>query len=135
MSRNKGFTLIELMIALAIVAIISAIAYPAYTKSAMKGRRGEAKAALTQASQALERCYTQYGTYNNAACTEYSAVTGGAYVDTQNHFYHVTGTVTGTTYTLTATAVSTGPQNSDTGCTAMTLDNTGAQGPSAGSCW
>lgn len=135
MSRNKGFTLIELMIAMAILAIIAAIAYPAYTKSALKGRRGDAKAILTQESQALERCYTQYGTYNNAACTAYSAVTGGASMNSANGYYTVTGTVTGTSYTLTAAAVSTGPQNSDTGCTSMTLDNTGAQGPSGAGCW
>lgn len=133
MTRNRGFTLIELMIAMAILAIIAAIAYPAYTKSAQKGRRGDAKAALTQVSQAMERCYTQYGVYNSGSCTEYAAITGGNSVQSPSKLYNVTGTVSGVDYTLTATAVSSGPQANDTGCTAMTLSSTGAQGPS--SCW
>lgn len=133
MVRHKGFTLIELMVTVAIVGIIAAVAYPAYLKSAQKGRRGDAKSALTQYAQALERCYTEFGNYQSINCPVYSKLTGVGYTSTASLYTVTVSNLTNTTYTLTATAVSTGPQAKDTGCTAMTLDNTGTQGPSG--CW
>ena len=52
---NRGFTLIELMIVVAIVAILTSVAYPAYTSSIIKGKRAEARAALTELMQQQER--------------------------------------------------------------------------------
>lgn len=140
--KQKGFTLIELMVTVAIVAIIAAIAYPSYLKSAQKGRRADAKASLTQYSQALERCYTEYGFYKSSRCGVFTTLQGGGY-NTAHGYYVVTApSVTSTTYALAATAVSTGPQASDTGCTIMTLNNQGQQGSGSatatsdtGSCW
>ena len=59
----RGFTLIELMIAVAIVALLAAIAIPSYQDSVWKGKRAEAKAAIFKALQAEERYYTQNNTY------------------------------------------------------------------------
>lgn len=56
---SKGFTLIELMIALAIVAIVAAIAYPSYQGSVRKSRRADARAVLLEAAQFMERRYTE----------------------------------------------------------------------------
>lgn len=61
--KASGFTLIELMIAVAIVAVLAAIAYPAYLDSVWKAKRAEAKAAIFKALQAEERYYTQNNTY------------------------------------------------------------------------
>ena len=61
--KHQGFTLIELMIVVAVVAILSSIAYPSYTEYVRRGHRAEARAGLLQAQQWLERAATATGTY------------------------------------------------------------------------
>lgn len=61
--KTHGFSLIEVMIAVAIVGILAAIAYPAYTNQIAKGRRAECRAGLMQALQQQERYFTQFNAY------------------------------------------------------------------------
>jgi type IV pilus assembly protein PilE len=63
-ARAGGFTLIELMITVAIIGILASIAYPAYTKQIAKGRRAECRSGLMQAMQQQERYYTQFNAYS-----------------------------------------------------------------------
>ena len=59
----QGFSLIELMIALAIVGILGAIAYPSYTSSVLKGKRAQGRSALAELMQQQERYLTQNNVY------------------------------------------------------------------------
>ena len=62
-SRSRGFTLIELMIVVGVVAILAAIAYPSYTSSVLKGRRAQGRTALAELMQQQERFTTQRNCY------------------------------------------------------------------------
>lgn len=64
--QAKGFTLIELMIVVAIIGIIAAIAYPSYQEQVKSTRRGDAQGALMSFASAMERYYTQNGSYIGA---------------------------------------------------------------------
>lgn len=62
--RAKGFTLIELMIVVAVIGILTAIAYPSYQDSVRKSRRTDAKSALLELAQFMERNYTLSNRYD-----------------------------------------------------------------------
>lgn len=67
MSKNRGFTLIELMIVVVIIAVLAMIAYPSYQEQVRKTRRAQAKADLMELVQALERKFTVDRDYSNPA--------------------------------------------------------------------
>lgn len=121
--RSAGFTLIELMIVVAIVGVLAAVAYPNYREYVMKGNRSDAKASLTRSAQELTRCFTSFNRYDHDDCAE-AALYDAAYVSTEG-YYALTAVINPTTFVLTATAA--GTQLADTNCTTFTLSNTGAR--------
>lgn len=67
MSHHRGFTLIEVMLVVAILGILAAIAIPNFSEHLRKGRRADAMGALVNFSAAMERYYTQHNTYLGTA--------------------------------------------------------------------
>jgi type IV pilus assembly protein PilE len=131
--KQRGVTLMELMVVVVIVSILAAIAYPSYRAQVRRSNRTEARVALEQTAGALEKCYTRYMAYNdNANCPAANQFNAGAGYNTQRGLYRVTANIpTATQFTVTATAL--GGQLSDTGCTAMSINETGTRLPAG--CW
>jgi len=121
--RQQGFTLIELMIVVAVVAILSAIAYPSYAEYVRRGHRADARAGLLQAAQWLERAATATGVYPTALPTALTW-SGDA---TKRYTIGLKAGNTNAAFTLIATRKSPGPQASDK-CGDFTLSNTGVRG-------
>ena len=132
-----GFSLIELMIVIAIVGLLASIATPSYVGYLARGKRAEAKQALLDNALFLETYYTTRGFYATAKDSNTAPalpVTQVPSSGTAN--YTIAAAVTNTSYTLTATAVN---SMASDGCGNLTLTNTGTQGVSGSysvaDCW
>lgn len=138
--KSKGFTLIELMVVVAVVAILASIAIPSYRDQIRSGRRGDAQAALMGLAQAMERDFTLKGTYRCAdsadvsktdysTCTDDANATPGVYatqspIDGSTKFYNLTiVSANATSYVLRAT-----PIGDQIGNGILELTSTGVKG-------
>lgn len=130
---NSGFTLIELIIAVAIIAIITAIALPLYETQMQQTRRTTAQSDMLELTQWMERRYSNGFDYRDAGNDP--ALPFDQSPQNGNAFYNISfsGNVTRNAFTLQA--VPTGPQANDD-CGTLTLDEQGNRGADqATGCW
>lgn len=136
MHAASGFTLIEIMITVGIIAIVGAIAFPAYEKQAQKSRRADGIALLMDAAAREERFVVDNNRYTDEVVNAATHATDpglGMSADSQKGYYTLSIALGTPAYTLTATAQN--GQENDV-CKNLTLTSTGVRSASASSnCW
>ena len=138
-ARYKGFTLIELMIVVAIIGIIAGIAYPSFGESVKKARRSDARGGLVElalSQSKLRGSCTTYGSTIGAANSCANSTVKGSSTSENGYYSFAISGATGNAFVLTASAK--GAQLKDTDCLSMTVtvnasNPKGLKAPEA--CW
>jgi type IV pilus assembly protein PilE len=128
-TAHRGFTLIELMIAVAVIGILAAIAYPSYTQHVLKSRRAEAKAALLDLAARQERYFSINNRYANAP-SELGYAGAQFPVDVlsgRQAYYQLSSNVGAPATSYMARATPVGAQSQDT-CGTFSINHLGVQG-------
>jgi type IV pilus assembly protein PilE len=130
-ARSAGFTLIELMVVMVILAIVTAIAVPSYRNYVIRANRSDAKAATLAMASQLERCYTRFNAYDDGNCS----VDVSDVRSLEGH-YLVSAVVDASTFTITATPQGTQAEDpcGSFSLTSSDIKTVGGSEPAA-QCW
>jgi type IV pilus assembly protein PilE len=139
--RQRGFTLVELMIVVLVAAILAAIAFPLYLNQVRESHRTDARSALLDLAGREERYFATRNTYTNDSTALGYTTAGNTWPQTVGSgFYQIaqpTVVASPPSYSITATAV--GTQANDTACATLTVTSSGQQTStgtgSASTCW
>jgi type IV pilus assembly protein PilE len=143
---QRGFTLIELMIAVVVIGILSAIAIPNYRNYVQKAERGAAKAVMLNLMQTEERYFTNNGTYlaiaslPTAAPAGWQNYSGSSTTSVKFNITVAAGTIASSTTPISdAYKITAEPVSTDALCGTLQLDSTGAKAASGtggvAQCW
>ena len=132
---HRGFTLVEVMIVVAVVSILAAIAYPSYTRYVLRSKRNAVESYLMEVANLEQRYLLDARSYTANLSTDL----GTSVPSNLTSSYTVTATVTSTPPGFTLTATPIGAQLADTDCDTITLDQanqkTASGNAGAASCW
>lgn len=151
-SRYIGFSLIEVLVAVAIVGIVAAVAVPSYMDSVNKSNRVDAITDLNETVQRLQRCFTTFGRYDQpnppGGCAIYQQLVAPAGIDTRKGFYNIILFNDGNdannsfAFELRATVLAGRSQARDRQCQTFSINQAGVRAstdvnglPSTDMCW
>lgn len=132
---SKGLTLIELMVAMMIIAIMATIAVPGYRQFMLRSNRVDAKRALLNVAAAQERFYLQNNTYAGPSGLEAAPPGGLGIPETTENGHYSIAIVAGDATVFSATATAQGNQAQDIRCASFTIDQSGAKTATSAECW
>lgn len=134
---TKGFSLLEIMVVMAIVGVLAAFAYPYYLDMVRKSGRADAKVELNEVAQRMHRCFTTTNSYLGA-CAVVTELANGILSPDEHYEIRLLNASTQSTFTLVARPVAGSRQTKDARCTEFRLTQTGARtalGSTPDECW
>lgn len=132
---KSGFTLIEMLIVIAIVSILAGIAYPSYMQYVLKSKRTEAQSALIDIANRQEMYYLDHHQYATNLATDLG-LSANPFI-TENGYYRIETSSARATADFTLTAIAISTQAADSECASLSVDHNSTKSSSAGNeaCW